>query len=80
MAISAQERDPEVGDHPEIANGQIVADQRMGARILDDQRFPQTHDMLAERMGERRLTLRRERLGETNSAFEELPIGGYEGD
>ena len=67
------EGDARIGDHAEVGDGWVVAQERGLSRIRDDQGLSGNDDVLAERVRERRLAARGPRLSEADGALEELP-------
>lgn len=69
-----------VGDHPELADGQVVLHQRLDAGVPDDERFAGGDDVLAERVAQGRGPQFRPGGGEPAHAGEDLLVGVDERD
>jgi hypothetical protein len=80
LALRGDERDARVGNHVQVGNREVLAHERVLAGVLDDQRLPGGHDVLAEGVRQRRLPPRRPGLREAHARGEELPILVHEGD
>ena len=74
MPVGEGQRDARIGDHRQVAHGEVVGDQGMRARVGDDQRLPASDDVLAERVAQRGLTRRRPVARQAAGALEELAI------
>ena len=80
VALRVDQRDAGVGDDAHVADGGVVAQHRVLARVVDDQRLAAGDGVLAEGVRQRRLALRRPRLRQPEAALEELAIGVHERD
>src|SRR4051794_14115280 len=74
VAAGLAEWDPRIGDDAHLLHGQVVAQELVLARVVDDQAVAGGHGVLAERVGQRRLALRRPRLGQADAAREDLAV------
>src|SRR4051812_26682288 len=74
-AARFHERDARVGDEAHVPDREVLAQHVVIARILDDQGLATGYGVLAEGIGQRRLPLRRPRLGQSEAALEELAVG-----
>ncbi len=75
MAAASRQRYAGVGGDPELAEERALAQQRIGARILDDERRAVRDREPARRVRQRPLAARRERLGRADLGLEEHAVG-----
>ena len=74
VAAGVDQRDARVGDRAHLLDRRVVLEQRVLARVLDDQRRALRDRVLAEGVRERRLALARRRLLDADRALEELAV------
>ena len=74
MAVGRGQRHAGIGDDADVRDRQIFAQERVVAGVLDDQRLAGGSDVLAERMGERGLSLAGPGFGQALLALEKLPV------
>ena len=74
LVVGRRQRDAGVGDHAEIADREVVTDERMLAGVRDDERLTRHHDVLTEGVRQTRLALARPRLWKTTRGGEELSL------
>ncbi len=71
--VRRADRDAEIRLHAEIADREIVAHERVGGRIVHNQRRPRGDDVLAEGMRQRRLPRGADGSAQPMGRFEKLP-------
>ena len=69
------QRDARIGDHVEIAHGEIVANQGILTSVADNKRLIRAGDVLTEGVRERRFALLRPFVREPDLALKKLAIG-----
>ena len=74
VAVPGSHRNAQIGDHVEIDDRAVVANERMRPRVGHDQRLRPVDDVLAEGMAERRFASRRGRGRQASGGLEELPV------
>src|SRR3954447_9429771 len=75
LAARLAQGDPRVGDDAHLLDSEVVAQQVVLARVLDDEAITRGHGVLAERVRQRRLARGRPWLGQADGALEDLPVG-----
>ena len=74
MPVRRLDRRPDVRRNIEVADGEVTADERVDARVVDHERLVAGNDVLAERVRQRRLARRRQRVLKADVALEELRV------
>ena len=74
VAVARDQRDTGIGDDSQFFDGGIELDERVRARILNNQRLARSNDVLAEGVRNGCLSLRRDLLWKADAALEVLSI------
>ncbi len=80
VTVGGGERDAGVGDDAQVRDRQVVADQRVIAGVLDDQRLARGDNVLAEGVGQGRLPPRGPWLAQPHGSLEDLAVRVHEGN
>ncbi len=71
VSLGGDQRDPRVGDHPELGEAGYAPEKRILPGVRHDEWLARLHGMLAERVRQRGLPQGRERLGQPALTLEE---------